>query len=212
MMTTKTKTSQPDRDISDAITEALMELVWLLLKAVGVLLWWTVLFPMISIPLGLAVAAGFVLGPVVGVVVVGVSVAGIMLWRWKRPEMFERWVTRRARRRFLTWWRYKRRWTRLMTACHLSIDRGEHTLVPPLRGVEIGESVDRLRVRMLEGHCPADFENRVEHLAHAFGALECRATIAGPGTVELVMRQSDSLAQAIDLPRIDRGRWGKDAA
>ncbi|MGY4101319.1 hypothetical protein ACW2Q0_17465 [Nocardia sp. R16R-3T] len=207
-----TKTQQRDTDPSDVIAQALLELVWLIIKAVAVIAWWAVLFPMVSLPLGLAVAAGRFLGWGWAVVVVGVSIAGMVLWRAKHPETFERWITSRARHRFLTWWRYRRRWTRLMTACGLSIDRGEHTLIPPLRSVEVGDSVDRLRVRMLEGHCPADWENRVEHLAHAFGALECRATIAGPATVELVMRHSDSLAEAIELPRIDGGHWWKDAA
>ncbi|WP_433681200.1 hypothetical protein [Nocardia sp. CA-119907] len=197
-----TTTNTHKHDPLDLIGLAILNTVWCTLTGLGVAVWWAVLFPMVSLPLGLAVAAGRFMGWPVGVVVVVVSIAGMVLWRAKHPETFERWVSRRARHRFLTWFRYRRRWTRLMTACHLSIDRSEHTLVPALRSVEIGESVDRLRVRMLEGHCPA----------HAFGALECRATITGPGTVELVMRQSDSLAKAIDLPRIDGGRWGKDAA
>ncbi|WP_433599130.1 hypothetical protein ACQPXH_26140 [Nocardia sp. CA-135953] len=211
MTTTTSKRDQ--RDPMDLIGLAVLNTVWWAFIAAGVAVWWAVLFPMISIPLGLAVAAGLFFGWPVGVVVVGVFIAGMVLWRAKRPETFERWVSRRARRRFLTWFRYRRRWIRLMTACGLSIERGEHTLVPPLRSVEIGESVDRLRVRMLEGHCPADWENRVEHLAHAFGAPECRAAIVGPGTVELVFRQRDSLAEPIALPGINGDhRWGKGNA
>ncbi|MFI7670827.1 hypothetical protein [Nocardia sp. NPDC049526] len=206
------KTQEQRSDPSDVIAGALMELVWLLIKVIAVTAWWAVLFPMISLPLGLAVAAGIFIGWPVGAVVVGVSTAGMALWWAKHPQTFHRWITARARRRFLTWWRYKRTWTRRMIACHLSIDRGEHTLVPPLRSADIGDSVDRLRVRMLEGHCPDDWENRVEHLAHAFGAEECRATIFGAGTVELVMRQSDSLAETVTLPHIDGGHWSKDAA
>ncbi|MGY4102875.1 hypothetical protein ACW2Q0_25440 [Nocardia sp. R16R-3T] len=208
-----TKTTDTQQDPFDMIGSALLHLVWYTLIGIGVALWWAVLFPMISIPLALAVAAGVVLGPVFGVVTLGVFIAGIMLWRWKRPEMFERWVTRRARTRFLAWFRYRRRWARLTQACRLTISREDWTLVPKLVSVEIGDAVDRLRVRMLEGHCPADFENRVEHLAHAFGAQECRAIIVGPGTVELVMRQGDSLAEVIALPRTDGGdSWGKDVA
>ena len=207
-----TKTADTHRDPSDVITEALMELVWQLIKAAAVLVWWVVLFPMISVPLGLAVAAGVLVGWQVGVVVVGVFAAGIMLWRWKRPEMFERWVSRRARHRFLTWFRYRRRWIKLLTACHLVVTYDDTTLIPRLVGVQIGDSIDRVKVRMLAGQCPDDYENRVSHLAHAFGAQECRASIVGPALVELVFRHADSLAEAIDLPRSDGGRWDKGVA
>ncbi|WP_433622963.1 hypothetical protein [Nocardia sp. CA-120079] len=205
---TTTTGNRNKRDPLDLIGLAILNTVWWAFIAAGVGLWWAVLFPMISVPLAVAVVVGVLVGWPVGVVVVGVFAAGIMLWRRSRPEMFERWVSRRARTRFLTWFRYRRRWARLTHACHLSISREDWTLVPKLVSVEIGDSVDRLRVRMLEGHCPADFENRVEHLAHAFGAQECRAVIVGPGTVELVMRQADSMAEPIALP----DRWGKDAA
>lgn len=207
-----TQSESRRRDLSDLIGLAILNTVWWLFIAAGVTVWWAVLFPMISIPLALAVTVGVLVGWPVGVVVVGVSAAGIMLWRRSRPEMFERWVTRRARTRFLAWLRYRRRWARLAQACHLSISRDDWTLTPKLMSVEIGDTVDRLRVRMLEGHCPADFENRVEHLAHAFGALECRADIIGPGTVELVMRHGDSLDEPIAVPQIDGDGWWKDAA
>ncbi|MGK8508193.1 hypothetical protein ACRS5S_09060 [Nocardia asiatica] len=148
----------------------------------------------------------------VGLATAGVSVAGLVLWQRQRPQVFDWWVTRRARTRALTWWRYRRRWGRLMTACHLSIARGDRTLIPRLLGVEIGPATDRVRVRMLDGHCPADFENRVSHLAHAFGALDCRATITGPGTVELAFRRSDALAATVILPRVDHWTDPKKAA
>lgn len=212
-MTTKTKTTdQPGNDIADVILTALGTAVWLLIKAVAVGVWWAVLFPMISIPVGLAVAAGVLLVWWVGVVVAGVSVAGIMLWRAKRPEMFERWITRRARTRFLRWWRYTRRWDTLLAACKLTVPGDNSTFIPRLLSVDIGHTVDRLRVRMLAGQCPEDYENRVVRLAHSFGALECRATIIGPGVMELVMRQADSLSQPIAVPRIDGGHWRKDIA
>ncbi|MBF6195670.1 hypothetical protein U3653_26260 [Nocardia sp. CDC186] len=170
-------------------------------------LWWLVLFPMISLPLALVVTAWVLWGWPVGLAAAGVSVAGLLLWQRAHPRMFDRWVTARARSRFLTWHRYRRRWVKLMRACHLSIDRGDRTFIPRLLGVEIGPATDRVRVRMLDGHCPADFENRVSHLAHAFGALDCRATITGPGTVELAFRRADALAETVILPRVDH--WTK---
>ncbi|MFI2284534.1 hypothetical protein [Nocardia beijingensis] len=195
-------------DLFDRLALVLLNILW----ATGIGLWWLLLFPMISAPLAVAVAAWVLWGWPVGLATGGVSVAGLVLWRRQRPETFDRWVTHRARTRSLTWWRYRRRWVRLMAACHLSIDRGDRTLVPRLLGVEIGAATDRVRVRMLDGHCPADFENRVSQLAHAFGALDCRATITGPGTVELAFRRSDALAANVILPRVDHWTNPKKAA
>ncbi|MEU1544871.1 hypothetical protein [Nocardia sp. NPDC005745] len=209
-MTTTTKSGQ--RDPFDLIGLAALNLVWWAFISGGVLAQWAVLFPMFSVPVVLACAAGLFWGPVAALVVVGVSAAGIILWRLRRPEMFERWVTRRARTRFLTWFRYRRRWAKLMTACHLSIDRNDRTFIPRLLSADIGPATDRVRVRMLDGHCPADFENRVSHLAHAFGALDCRATITGPGTVELAFRRLDSLAETVILPRVDHWTKGEGRA
>ncbi|WP_280497519.1 hypothetical protein [Nocardia asiatica] len=209
-MTTTIENGQ--RDPFDLIGLAALNLTWWALVAVGVTVRWALLFPMFSVPVVLAGAAGLFWGLVAALVVAGVSIAGIILWRLRRPEMFERWVTARARTRFLTWFRYRRRWAKLMTACHLSIDRNDRTFIPRLLSADIGAVTDRVRVRMLDGHCPADFENRVSHLAHAFGALDCRATITGPGTVELAFRRSDSLADTVILPRVDHWTKGRGQA
>ncbi|WP_280268696.1 hypothetical protein [Nocardia wallacei] len=206
---------KPTTDPFEEISDAALEVVWQLIRAVFVLVWWSVLFPMISLPIAGAVAAGVLVSWVLGVVVVGVFLAGIMLWRWKRPEMFERWITARARRRFLTWWRYRSRWDKRLDACNLTVRCPDATavFVPRLMSVEIGESVDRLRVRMVDGQCPDDYENRVERIAHTFGAQNCRATVAAPGVMELALRQSDSLAESITLPRLDGpGRTGNQEA
>lgn len=207
-----TKITGPEHDPFDLLGLAVLNTAWWTIIGIGVTAWWALLFPMISIPIGLTVAAGLFLGWLWAIVVVAVFGAGMVLWRAKHPETFERWITSRARTRFLTWFRYRRRWSLLLEACSLTITRDDKTLVPRLLSVRIGTSVDVVRVRMLNGHCPADWTNRVEHLAHAFGALECRATIAAPAVVELAFRLDDSLAHPIDLPRIDGGRWMKDAA
>jgi S-DNA-T family DNA segregation ATPase FtsK/SpoIIIE len=124
------------------------------------------------------------------VVVVGVFIAGMVLWRHRSPQTFERWITSPVRARYLAWYRYRRRWTRLMTAAHLTLTTADGTIgVPRLLSVRIGETTDRVRVRMLEGHCPADYENRTTHLAGTFGAHRCDAAIVGPGTVEIVLYQ-----------------------
>ncbi|KZM73277.1 hypothetical protein [Nocardia terpenica] len=205
-----TQHANSSHDPTDMIAAAVMELVWQIIRAGFVAAWWALLFPMVSIPLGVAVAVGVWVSWVLGVVVVGVFIAGMVLWRLRSPQTFERWITSRARARFLTWWRYRRCWAKYLGSCKLTVVREDSTLVPRLVTAQIGTALDRVRVRMLEGQCPADYESRVDRIAHTFGAHECRATIVGPGLVELVLRRADSLADTITLPRLDGYR--KDAA
>ncbi|MFQ6328879.1 hypothetical protein ACLMAL_22455 [Nocardia sp. CWNU-33] len=98
-----------------------------------------------------------------------------------------------VRARYLAWFRYRRRWTRLMTTARLTRTTDDGTIrVPRLLSVRIGETTDRVRVRMLDGHCPADYENRTTQLADTFGVHGCDAALIGPGTVEIVLHQQDS--------------------
>ncbi|MCX4095061.1 hypothetical protein [Nocardia sp. alder85J] len=181
-----------------------------LATVVGTLVCWAVLFPMLSLPVAAAVVAEVVWGWPAAAAVVGVSTAGLIFWRWTRPEMFRRWVTGRARTRFLVWWRYRRRWNTHLHACGLTIEHAGIARVPVLQQTTIATAVDVLRVRMLPGQCPADYENRVEHLAHAFGATECRATITGPALVQLVMRRGDTLANPTRIPPVGLDLTGGD--
>lgn len=202
-MTTRTTDR---RDVSDVVGELLLRVVWLLGKLAVALVCWAVLFPMISIPVAVTVLVSVQVSQRCGIAVAGVFIAGIMLWRGTCPEMFERWVTQRARARFLTWWRYRRVWDRHLTACGLDVRHDHGVWIPRLVGVEIGVTVDRVRLRMLAGQCPEDYDGRVVRLAHTFGAQECRAMIVGPSVVELVLRYWDPLADTIALPDIDGGR------
>ncbi|RDI64043.1 hypothetical protein [Nocardia pseudobrasiliensis] len=204
MTTTSAKSKM---DMSDWLGLGVLQLFGYVATAIR----WAVLFPMISIPIGLAVTGWVLMDWGVGVGAIGVFAAGIMLWRWQRPEMFERWITRRARARFLTWWRYRNRWATRVHACGLTLTWGDSTLVPRLEAVEIGVALDRLRVRMLEGQCPDDYYSRAERIAHTFGASECRTSIVGPGIVALVLRHADSLAAPVSLPR-SGGHGRKEAA
>lgn len=164
--------------------------------------WWAVLFPMLSVPFLASGAAGWFYGWPVGLVVAGVSTAGMVLWRVSSPQTFERWVTRRIRIRWLAWFRYRRRWTRVMTGCGMTTRDGDRELVPRLVSVHIGETLDTVLVRMLIGDNPAMWENGVERLAHAFGCTHATARLAGAGLFELIFRRTDSLLEPVlvELP------------
>jgi len=213
MITTTTTTTTTGRDPMDVLGLALLELAGGFLFGLAVTARWLVLFPMISMPLVLAVLAGVLVHPLAGVGVVGAGVVGLMVWRVRSPQTFERWVTARARARFLAWSRYRRRWVRLLTACGLVVADGDRVKTPRLLDVWIGDCDDLVHLRMVAGHCPDDYSQRCEQLAHAFGARECRVRVLGPGVVELNFHYHDALADPVDLPQIVDGTdWTKGAA
>jgi len=212
-MITTTTTTTTGRDPLDVIGLALLNVVGAILVAVAVVAWWAVLFPMVSVPLVAAMVAGLLVHPLAGVGVVGGWVAGMVLWRVRHPHTFQRWVTDRARARFLAVFRYRRRWVRLLTACHLVVVDGDRVRVPRLLEVRMGEADDLVQVRMLPGHRPDDYSDRADQLAHAFGARECRVKVLGPGLVELNFHYHDALAEPVDLPQIiDGDDWRNEAA
>ncbi|MBF6352963.1 hypothetical protein IU449_00105 [Nocardia higoensis] len=213
MTTTTTTTTTTKRDPFDLLGLALLEFGSGFLFGIAVTARWLVLFPMLSLPVLLAVTVGSRVHPFAGLGVVAVHVTGLIVWRVKYPASFHRWITDRARARFLAWFRYGRRWVPLLTACGLVVTDGDRVRVPRLREVWIGDSDDLVHVRMVAGHRPDDYSDRAEQLAHAFGAEECRIRVLGPGLVELNFRYHDALAEPMNLPQIiDGADWTKDAA
>ncbi|UGT54215.1 hypothetical protein [Nocardia asteroides] len=191
-----TATHDPAGEVLDAVLTGAGRL----LLSVFTLAWWAVLFPMVSVPAGITIAAAWFYGWPAGIGVAGGAVVGMVLWRLRSPQTFERWFTGRIRARFLTWHRYRRRWTKLLTACDLAARDGDRVMVPRLVSVQIGDSTDLVRTRMLPGHCPDSWTNRTDHLAHGFGAQQARIRFAGPGLVEIAFRRSDSLSDPVVVP------------
>ncbi|MEV6101044.1 hypothetical protein [Nocardia sp. NPDC051981] len=202
---------ESEYDVFDLLTVAILNSVWYLATAAVVTVWWALLFPMLSLPVAVSVAAGWQWGWPVGIEVAGGFTAGIMLWRWRRPEMFERWVIRRMRSRFLVWWRYRRCWLALIRACHLAMPTARGWAYPMILEVRIGDITDHVLVRIPPGQVPGDWARQEVALAHAFGAFECRACLAGPSRVELVFRHQDSQVEMIGLHEVDGWEWGKGA-
>ncbi|MEV0686848.1 hypothetical protein AB0I35_23555 [Nocardia sp. NPDC050378] len=60
--------------------------------------------------------------------------------------------------------------------------------------------MDTVRTKMLPGHSPDDWENRADHLAHAFGTQHAAVTVAGPALIEISFRRTDSLADPVVVP------------
>jgi S-DNA-T family DNA segregation ATPase FtsK/SpoIIIE len=139
--------------------------------------------------------------------------AGMALWRrWDR-ESFTAAVTLRVRASWRSWRVYGRRWRSVMTLAGLTARFEDRVLAPKLHHVAVRDGWDRLTVQMIEGQRPDDYTAAAERLAHAFGAISCRArrVVANtgqvqPGVMWLDFHYHDPLADvvpAIPLPTPD---------
>jgi DNA segregation ATPase FtsK/SpoIIIE, S-DNA-T family len=77
------------RSTESDIDETLTIIVVALTKGLAVLLWWSVLFPMISIPTFATVWVGFRYGPVFGLVLAAVSGLALVAWSQLSPGSFQ---------------------------------------------------------------------------------------------------------------------------
>jgi S-DNA-T family DNA segregation ATPase FtsK/SpoIIIE len=136
------------------------------------------------------------------------AVVSLVWWRtW--PDSYRTWVTLRL----LAWWRhvfvYRRHWQPVLVISGLAESYQERRYLPRIRRVSCSEWADRVRVSLVAGTSPAEFETRVAELAHGFGAPSCRVVMEGPRKITLEFPRHDTLAEplsALDLPdRVDLG-------
>jgi S-DNA-T family DNA segregation ATPase FtsK/SpoIIIE len=194
-----------ESDIDDTLTIILVALA----KGLGVLAWWSVLFPMISIPTIASMWIGLRYGPVFGLVLAAVSGLALAAWSQLWPASFQQWVTQRIRTRWRTWSIYRHRWTAICTLHGLTAKLDQSTLVPALRSVTIGATSDVVVVRILTGQSVADWQHRSAALADAFRAQRVTIRSVKPGEIAITAHHGDALATPIRLrrpatdPRVD---------
>ncbi|MFG1690328.1 FtsK/SpoIIIE domain-containing protein [Nonomuraea sp. NPDC049269] len=103
--------------------------------------------------------------------------------------------------RLLAWWRliwiYRRHWQPVMIVSGL----GKHVMgrdyLPRLGKVTCTSWADQITVRMLDGQAVKDWSDRIDHLAHGFGAPSCRVAIIKAGRLLLTFPRRDPLATVI---------------
>ena len=143
-----------------------------------------------------------------------VALTGLTGLRVLQPEWFARFVAVPSAD-WLRWWFYRRRWKAAMTLAGSAPDYRGQPMLPVLDRVRRAGAVDLVRVGLVTGQAPMDFEARAENLAHAFGARLCRIRGAAPGVVTLELVRADTLADPIpalpitgevDLARLPAGR------
>ncbi|MBQ1083403.1 FtsK/SpoIIIE domain-containing protein [Nocardiopsis sp. B62] len=136
------------------------------------------------------------------------AVSSLAWWRtW--PDSYRTWVTLRM----LAWWRhvfvYRRHWQPVLVISGLAESYQERRYLPRIRRVVCSEWADRVRVSLVAGTSPADFETRVAELAHGFGAPSCRVIVNGPRDITLEFPRLDTLADPLealpvpDVPELD---------
>jgi S-DNA-T family DNA segregation ATPase FtsK/SpoIIIE len=76
-----------------------------------------------------------------------------------QPEWFARFVAVPVRN-WLRWLFYRRRWRAAMTLAGLAPDYRGQLMLPVLAGVRRTGAVDLVRVGLVTGQAPADFEAR----------------------------------------------------
>ncbi|MDT0304241.1 FtsK/SpoIIIE domain-containing protein [Streptomonospora wellingtoniae] len=122
----------------------------------------------------------------------------LLIW-WRRwPKSFKALVARRVLAAWRWLWVYRRHWQPVLVVSGLAESYLERQYLPQIRGVTCSAWADRVRVKLVAGTAPADFENRVAELAHGFGAPSCRVEVRGPRDVVLEFPRRDTLADPIE--------------
>ncbi|MBB4935598.1 S-DNA-T family DNA segregation ATPase FtsK/SpoIIIE [Lipingzhangella halophila] len=174
---------------------------------------WRFLRMLVLLPLQFPVSVGAVAASVAAYALTGwlglavlwsVVDVGLLVW-WRRwPHAFKAHVARRALATWRRFWIYRRHWQPVLVVSGLAESYLERQYLPQIRGVTCSAWADRVRVKLVAGTSPAEFENRVSELAHGFGAPSCRVEVRGPRDLVLEFPRRDTLADPIDaLPVSD---------
>ena len=161
---------------------------------------WLVRFLFRHPVLVLAVIVGVLMWRVIGwlgLVVLAVSITAVLVvWRWRFPASFSRFIGTPARGQWRAW-HYRRRWAAVMTIGRLAPVYQGRVMLPVLGKVSATRFTDRVQVRLVSGQSAADFAARADNLAHGFGAMLCRIRSASPGALVLEFVRRDALAAII---------------
>ncbi|MEE2041731.1 FtsK/SpoIIIE domain-containing protein [Nocardiopsis sp. CT-R113] len=128
----------------------------------------------------------------------GLASAVSLVWWRAWPDTYRTWVTLRL----LAWWRhvfvYRRHWQPVLVISGLAESYQERRYLPRIRRVTCSEWADYVRVTLVAGTSPADFETRVAELAHGFQAPSCRVVVDGPRRITLEFPRHDTLAEPLE--------------
>ncbi|MCV7195762.1 FtsK/SpoIIIE domain-containing protein [Mycobacterium angelicum] len=176
------------------------DLMLSLAKAAGYLLWWSILFPALSIPVVASLAIAITHGLCPGLITAIACGAAYTGWAWLDARSFRAWVSEPVRHRWLTWSRYTRTWESVCTLHGLTARLGERTLVPTLQSVQIGKKTDALQLRIVTGQSLTDWHKQADALAAAWRAERITIVSTAPAELRITLMRGDVLADPVDLP------------
>jgi len=174
------------------------------LTAVSAWVWWWGWLPVALVLLGLAV--------------------GLMLWRWRQRATFETWAGRWLRSWWLRWTLYARLLPKWLRACGLTVQDADRPIVltanplgrnkirrqpkprvdqvPRVLGVRSGASWDEVRVRLVPGQKPEDFDEAARALAVARGVERCQVRELKPRVVSIDFQRRNLLDDTVSCAEL----------
>jgi S-DNA-T family DNA segregation ATPase FtsK/SpoIIIE len=177
-----------------------------------------------------------------------VVTVGLSVWRLVDLVSFDAWAGRHLRAWWLRWTVYAPKLPEWLHACGLRITQGAPPVVvtlsplrrtirrdrrptqelPKILGVRSGASWDEVRIRLVPGQKPEDFDEAARALASARGVARCQVRELTPNVVSIDFQRRNLLADpvacadlaglanvdggAVDLGRVWSGRteYGQD--
>lgn len=144
---------------------------------------------------------------------------GLAAWWWQARLSYECWVGRWLRSWWLRWTVYARKLPGWLRACGLTVQdsdqrvvlvvsplnrgkvrrqaRAGGTQVPRVLRVRSGASWDEVRVRLVAGQKPEDFDARARELAVARGVSRCQVRELSPRVVSIDFQRRNLLADTV---------------
>lgn len=134
----------------------------------------------------------------------GVLVAAGVVWWLAAPGSFARYGWGPLRAAVLRMVLYGPRWPRWARGHHLILfpDETNVPVIPHLRRIVCTRDWDEMRIRMLPGQTPEDYERAAEGLAAARRVARCAVREVRPGIVSVGFQRRDSLRKPVPLPAI----------
>jgi S-DNA-T family DNA segregation ATPase FtsK/SpoIIIE len=217
------------------ITEALVAaaavlfVLWLVVKAVGwawrqTLTHWRTSLTVIG------VLAWWHWWGLPSLVAISGVVAGVLAgWRLLDLRSFDAWAGRHVRAWWLRWTVYSPKLSEWLHACGLGIRqeatpvvvalsslgrsfrprrRRPDAVLPRVLGVRSGASWDEVRVRLIPGQKPEDFDHAARALASARGVARCQVRELSPNVVSIDFQRRNLLADPVACPDLAAGVSG----
>jgi DNA segregation ATPase FtsK/SpoIIIE, S-DNA-T family len=204
-----------------AAAAAVFFALWLVIKAIGWALRQTVIHWRTSLTVMAVLAWWHWWGWVSLATTVG-ACAGVLLgWRLLHLRSFDAWAGRHLRAWWLRWTVYAPKLPNWLHACGLGVKQDIAPVVlavtplgrtlgrnrrpapaqlPQVLGVRSGASWDLVRVRLIPGQKPEDFDDAARALAAARGVTRCQVRELSPNVVSINFQRRNLLTDPVSCP------------